>query len=371
MTILAAARSYTLQVATDGAQVRAAQALRHRVFAGDLGATIHTPEPGLDIDGFDAHCDHLVIQAGAEVVGTYRMLPPGRSPHLYSDGEFHIRPLAPLRGALVETGRSCVHPDHRSGAVINLMWAGIARYMHLHGHKWLVGCASVPLVDGGATVAGVWDLARRRHLAPPAWRVTPRRPWPADAVAPPRPRTLPATVADVTDALRGGSVVAVFPEGTTWCGRARGPFRPALFQAAVSAVVAVVPARLDFSLADGSTTTVAAFVGTDSLAASLWRVITARGLAVTLRAYPALHPEPGLSRRALATDTATTVTDPLRSRVGAAATIQRGRASEYSVTFLLLPRGGGRIGPFRGRCTGSARRPHLWEGRAHLASRDL
>ena len=34
---------------------------------------------------------------------------------------------------LVETGRSCVHPDHRTGAVINLMWAGIARYLHLHG----------------------------------------------------------------------------------------------------------------------------------------------------------------------------------------------------------------------------------------------
>jgi putative hemolysin len=189
MTILAATdapagttRRYTVHVATEateGARVRDAQALRHRVFAGELGAVLHSPEPGLDIDPFDADCDHLVILTGDdEVVGTYRMLPPGRRSTLYCDGEFDLRGLAPLRPGLVETGRSCVHPDHRNGAVINLIWQGIARYMHLHGHRWLVGCASVPLDDGGATAAGVWELTRRRHMAPPAWRVTPRNPWP-------------------------------------------------------------------------------------------------------------------------------------------------------------------------------------------------
>src|SRR2546429_6210201 len=45
-----------------------------------------------------------------------------------------------------------------------------------------------------------------------------------------RPMSLPWTVADVADALRGGGVVAVFPEGTTWCGRTGGTFRPAMFQ---------------------------------------------------------------------------------------------------------------------------------------------
>lgn len=190
MTILAAllvppvepagtTRRYTVHIATEGSRVRDAQALRHRVFAGELGAELHSPEPGLDIDPFDADCDHLVILTEEEeVVGTYRMLPPGRRPTLYSDGEFDLRGLARLRPGLVETGRSCVHPDHRNGAVINLIWQGIARYMHLHGHRWLVGCASVPLDDGGATAAGVWELTRRRHLAPPAWRVTPRNPWP-------------------------------------------------------------------------------------------------------------------------------------------------------------------------------------------------
>ena len=185
MTILAVAaatgtRRYSLRVATEGAEVRAAQRLRHDVFAHELGAVLGTREAGLDIDEFDSHCDHLIIgeDSTGEVVGTYRMLPPGRTSRLYSDTEFDLPGFAPLRGSLVETGRSCVRPDHRSGAVITLMWAGLARYMHLCGHRWLMGCASVGLADGGATAAGVWRLAQARHLSPPPLRARPHRPWP-------------------------------------------------------------------------------------------------------------------------------------------------------------------------------------------------
>lgn len=197
MTILAAAPSgtvrYSIHLASDGDQVRAAQALRYRVFADELGAVLHTSDPGLDIDPFDEYCDHLVICAEptGEVVGTYRMLPPGRSRTLYSETEFDLRGLAPLRDGLVETGRSCVHPDHRTGAVINLMWTGIARYLHLYNRRWLVGCGSVPLADGGATASGLWQLAQRKHLAPPAWRTTPHRPWPVEGITVPERVQIP------------------------------------------------------------------------------------------------------------------------------------------------------------------------------------
>lgn len=115
-----------------------------------------------------------------------------------------------------------------------------------------------------------------------------------------RPRTLPTTVAALAAALRAGAAVAVFPEGTTWCGRTGGRFRPAVFQAAVDAGVPVVPVTLRFVLADGAGTTVAAFLGEDTLLASLRRVVSVRGLRITVRAHPALHPMPGASRRALA-----------------------------------------------------------------------
>src|SRR5918912_3749530 len=69
---------YTLLVAQQQADVRAAQQLRYQVFAGEMGAVLHTCQPGLDIDDFDAHCDHLVVREDhtGEIVGTYRMLSP-------------------------------------------------------------------------------------------------------------------------------------------------------------------------------------------------------------------------------------------------------------------------------------------------------
>ncbi|MDQ1645786.1 MAG: hypothetical protein QOJ50_1970 [Cryptosporangiaceae bacterium] len=172
---------YSLTVATGDEHVRAAQALRHQVFAEELGATLRSPIAGLDIDFLDPFCDHLVITETltGDVVGTYRMLPPGRTDLLYCDGEFDLRSLAPLRNVLVETGRACVHPAHRSGAVIGLMWAGIARYMHLHDRRWLIGCASVPLAEA----ATVWRHVQR-YLAPPLMRVTPHHPWPVEEAHP-------------------------------------------------------------------------------------------------------------------------------------------------------------------------------------------
>lgn len=187
---------YSLLLTTDSDEVRAAQRLRHRVFAGELGATLHSPEPDLDIDRFDAFCDHIVVRedVSGEIVGTYRMLPPDRARavgSLYAEGEFVIDALTPLRSQLVETGRSCVHPDHRDGAVVGLVWAGIARYMLLTGNRWLAGCASVPLADGGATAAGVWDQVQARHLAPQPYHVQPHLPWDPTGIARPRKVALP------------------------------------------------------------------------------------------------------------------------------------------------------------------------------------
>lgn len=189
----AAATRYSLLLTADADDVAAAQALRYRVFAEEIGARLDTPVPGLDVDRWDAFCDHLVVREDAtgEIVGTYRMLPPHRAREaggLYSDGEFELGRLDPLRDSLVEAGRSCVHPDHRAGSVVGLVWAGIARYMLLTGNRWLAGCASVPLADGGEQAAGVWDKVQPKHYAADEYRVTPLHPWDVDAA--PRHRTV-------------------------------------------------------------------------------------------------------------------------------------------------------------------------------------
>ncbi|MBE1583868.1 GNAT family N-acetyltransferase [Nonomuraea angiospora] len=174
MTISLDTGRYTIGMATGPADVQAAQRLRHEVFAEEMGARLDSPVSGLDVDRFDAYCDHLLVRDGREVVGTYRLLPPGRAERLYSDGEFDLANLAPIREGLVEAGRTCVHPDHRGGAVVALMWAGIARYMISGGHQWLAGCCSVPLDDGGAVASAVVE---RVPLGPEEYRVAPRTPW--------------------------------------------------------------------------------------------------------------------------------------------------------------------------------------------------
>jgi 1-acyl-sn-glycerol-3-phosphate acyltransferase len=113
-----------------------------------------------------------------------------------------------------------------------------------------------------------------------------------------RLRALPAAVAAMAQALRTGDVVAGFPEGTTWCGIARGRYRPAMFQAAVDAGVPVVPVSLRFTVDDLLCTRVA-FVGAHTLPGAIWRTVTQPRLEVRVRAGQAISPA-GSTRRDLA-----------------------------------------------------------------------
>jgi 1-acyl-sn-glycerol-3-phosphate acyltransferase len=111
-------------------------------------------------------------------------------------------------------------------------------------------------------------------------------------------RRLPDVVGTVAARLRAGQTVVAFPEGTTWCGLAYGPFRPAMFQAAVDAGRPVQPLRLSYHHRDGSPSTLAAFVGDDTLMTSIRRLVTARRTVVHVQVESLQLP--GTSRRDLA-----------------------------------------------------------------------
>lgn len=197
----AARRRYSVGFARGAAEVRAAQRLRWRVFAEELGARLHARVPGVDHDVFDPYCDHLVVRddGDGEVVGTYRILAPEAARRIgcyYAESEFDLVRLRLLRERMVEVGRSCIHPAHRSGAVIALLWAGLARYMLASGHVYLAGCASMSMADGGHAAASVFERLRVRHLAPVEYRVFPRRCLPLDELDGRRP-------ADATPLIRG------------------------------------------------------------------------------------------------------------------------------------------------------------------------
>ncbi|WP_020671080.1 lysophospholipid acyltransferase family protein [Amycolatopsis nigrescens] len=112
--------------------------------------------------------------------------------------------------------------------------------------------------------------------------------------------TLPATIAELAEALRTGAMVNVTPEGTTWCGLASGRFTTATFQAAIDGGVPVRPIALRYRLADGRETTRAAFIGPESLIASLRRVARLRGLVLEVFVCQEIAPGRAADRRELA-----------------------------------------------------------------------
>lgn len=174
---------YSLLLSTDPMLIEAAQRLRYDVFSSEPGFALTGQH--VDVDRFDEHCDHLVVREdnSGELVGCYRMLSPTgavAAGGLYSATEFDIRALDPLRPSLVEMGRAVVRKDHRNGAVVLLMWAGILAYLDRCGYDYVTGCVSVPVAgDGeppGTQIRGVRDFVLRRHVAPPRYRVHPHRP---------------------------------------------------------------------------------------------------------------------------------------------------------------------------------------------------
>lgn len=172
--------------------VREAQQLRHLVFVEEMGARLTLPKgapAGHDVDMYDPFCEHLLVRAprvggvAGQVIGTYRVLTPASAQRvggLYSETEFDLTRLRPLRSKMVELGRSCVHPEWRSGGAILALWAALAEFMHRNELDTMIGCASVSMRDGGHFAASLWEQLRQSHLAPIEWRVTPRLPLPVE-----------------------------------------------------------------------------------------------------------------------------------------------------------------------------------------------
>jgi putative hemolysin len=166
-------------------EVKEAQRLRYKVFAEEMGAKLSQNVEGIDIDEFDQYCDHLLVrdQESLKVVGTYRVLPPHKAKEigrLYSDSEFDLTRLNHLRPKLVELGRSCVHQDYRSGAVIMALWSGLAQYMLKNNYEIMLGCASIPMGDGGHFAASLYNSLRSEQMAPTELHAFPRLPLPLD-----------------------------------------------------------------------------------------------------------------------------------------------------------------------------------------------
>ncbi len=179
--------SYAVDLAACVEDLSDAQRLRHDVFRDEYGAVFSGCEQGLDSDEFDAYCDHLVVRhvSTGRIVGTYRVLLSWQAKRIgryYSQVEFFMSRIERQIPGLVELGRSCVHPEHRNGAVIMLLWTAIARYMKHYGSTHLIGCASVSMRDGGVTAATLWDQFQQTAMVDPEFEAFPKHPLPLDGI---------------------------------------------------------------------------------------------------------------------------------------------------------------------------------------------
>jgi len=164
-------------------QIRMAQKMRYEVFCEEYNVKlpvnmIWNGHP-IDVDELDDHCLHLVVrnQNNHEIIGYTRVLTcdlAKRFGRYYSSHEFDISNIINRPGRFLEIGRTCIHPEHRNGATIAVLWAHLAKFMQENDYQYLFGCASVSLDDGGNTLAALMPVITQKYLADDEYRVTPR-----------------------------------------------------------------------------------------------------------------------------------------------------------------------------------------------------
>lgn len=180
--------------AKNQSEVREAQKLRYEVFADEMGATLPTHIPGYDIDTFDDYCEHLLVRDREtwQVIGTYRVLTPEQARlagKTYSEGEFDLTSLRPLRENMAELGRSCVHKDYRDGIVIRALWKELINFMVRKQLGHMIGCVSIPMslgsgggsqISAGHAAASIWRQIQDKYRVNIYYQVEPRFPLPVD-----------------------------------------------------------------------------------------------------------------------------------------------------------------------------------------------
>lgn len=176
---------FTVRLARDTTDLKAAQHLRYNVFVRELGGDgdMVDHEAELEQDRFDPHFDHLLLLDRSrgtdirdQVVGVYRLLTEDGAAKIgqfYSEDEYDLTVLRQSGRRLLELGRSCLHAEYRGGMGMFHMWSALADYVTERGIEVLFGTASFHGTDIG-NLAMPLSLLHHRHLAPPELRVRTR-----------------------------------------------------------------------------------------------------------------------------------------------------------------------------------------------------
>ena len=155
---------YNVRLAQGAGDIAAAQALRHLAFHG---------RDGLDADGFDAECEHFLIEEtrSGRLVCCFRILPlsgGGEISRSYSAQFYELEALRLYQGRMVEMGRFCIHPDVKDPDILRVAWGAMTSYVDENAVEMLFGCSSFKGVEAEEYL-DAFTMLRQRHMAPKRW----------------------------------------------------------------------------------------------------------------------------------------------------------------------------------------------------------
>lgn len=135
--------AYIVKTAASIHELRQILKLRHAVFCREWRN--QNTADGFDLDEFDLSSDHLMIleKTTLKVVGTYRIRCTRFHNKFYSQTEFQMAEFLKTEKTMIELGRACIDVNFRTGAVVQLLWRGISKYMNEVQADALFGCTSV------------------------------------------------------------------------------------------------------------------------------------------------------------------------------------------------------------------------------------
>ena len=168
--------NFTVRLACDLEEIKAAQRLRYDVFIDEMGANSDFVDHNarLEIDKVDDYCDHLLLidnnklEKNMGVVGVYRLLPDHKLPSFsdyYSHEEYDLKNLKASGKKIMELSRSCVHKSYRGGTALTYLWAGLSKYVEYNKIEILFGVASFHGTDP-SKIASPLSLLYYKYLAP-------------------------------------------------------------------------------------------------------------------------------------------------------------------------------------------------------------
>ncbi len=183
---LTARPGLTSQIAQSEQDMNDIFRLRYQVFAKSFSYQLGGGAPGKqnqDIDSYDPYCQHLIVRDNTtgQAIATTRLLGSEEASligHFYSQGEFYLPGLTELPGEVLELGRTCIHEEYRDGAAIFSLWQALARFLTSCSYRYLIGCASISMDDGGIQTEAIMKEIRERYLDDSRIKAIPKTPVP-------------------------------------------------------------------------------------------------------------------------------------------------------------------------------------------------